>query len=221
MRYTALLTLLAVSACGTSTESFTVNGQEVTRAEIEELTGGGPLVAASDDPVSFALISLEDDIAASGLRTRSNSSFATVTNATGAATFTGIMDIETRGVPGREYNIQSQADITVDFDADTLTTTFGEATVLNRDNEVVANPTNNLVVANGEIGNGRANAVSLEVSGSLSAQGFLAVVQGDLEGSLRGTPIVGLVASDTSPLIIVDGVSTPSGSITLEAVADP
>ena len=222
MRSFIILCSLAItSGCDSLSEDFTLNGVEVSREEFEEQTGTGELPSISEDPIADSVVTLSNDIDASGIASRSNSSFSVVNAATGQANFTGVLDIETRGVPGREFNVLSEATIVADFDAETLSTTLGETTILTSDDDVLGSPTTStLAVTNGLIGVERVNSVNFDVSGTIDTETVSITVQSNLEGSFKGTPILGLIANDNSPLVIVAGGASPEASVTLEALAD-
>lgn len=213
--------LVIISGCESLSEDFTINGVEVSREDFEQQTGTGDLPAISEDPVADTVVTRLDDIDASGIASRSNTAFPTIESASGEANFTGVLDIETRGVPGREFNVLSEATIVADFDAATLSTALGETTILTSDTETLGSPTTStLAVTNGLIGVDRPNSVNFDVNGSVSTENLSITVQSNLEGSFKGTPILGLIANDNSAIVIVNGAASPNASVTLEALSD-
>ena len=222
MRSFIILSCLAIiSGCESLTEDFTINGVEVSREDFEEQTGTGDLPAINEDPVADTVVTRLNDIDASGIASRSNTAFPAIEAATGEANFTGVLDIETRGVPGREFNVLSETTIVADFDAATLSTALGETTILTSDNETLGSPTTStLAVTNGLIGVDRPNSVNFDVNGSVSTENVSITVQSNLEGSFKGTPILGLIANDNAAIVIVNGAASPNASVTIEALSD-
>ena len=220
MRPIALLLLCTLAAaCGTSTENFTINGEDVTRTEFEERTGGSD-GSTTNEALVQDLTALETRLAASGLTSQSNSSFETVNAMEGTADFTGILDIATRGVPGLEINATSQVNLTANFDTNAISATVGDFVVRNIDGENLGTPTSTVSLSDGEIGGNRANAVSFRLAGTLEDAGPTVFVNGFLDGSFVGTPVTGLVARETSAFAIVNGASARNTTISLQALAN-
>lgn len=218
MRLIALPALLVVAACSTSTESFTVNGEEVTRAEFEELVGSPSIGPRSSNPEAAALDDLSESLRQS-LTGRSNSTFEAVSSRSDEATFTGLFEINTTGAPGLAFQALSEATLVADFRAEEIDTQLGAFTLIDENGDVIETTSSTISLENGRIGLGLPNAVDFRVTGTVEGDGISLTANGFIDGQFRGTPILGLIAAGGGT-VIINGVAPPDHSFRLRAVAD-
>lgn len=230
MRFFAILSVLALSACSSETSTFEINGESVTRAEFEEYTRGSQTPTAVDsvadsgndlsnlDPafgdLADQLAILED----ASIGSRSNSAWTAVPTS-GSGTFEGVIVASTSGVPAVNYSASAETTISVDFLENTLTAENGQFVLLDGNLRPIETLNGDLGISRGSIRGSRQNSVEMSVSGTLTGDTTTMFVTGDLTGSFKASPMQGLTAGTGDATGIVNGVGAPTTVIAIEALS--
>ncbi len=197
----SILVLLAVAACsggGSSGGGTAGTGDAVTNGD-SGLTFD-QLASASADPanadaVSFAasLAAFQDDVQDINGRPLEDYNFTAFVEVpqSGAASYSGFINVNA----GASANLSAGLDIDVDFATEDLTA--------DQTSDFHANKNGNLVAYSGVLSfeNGKINArgvpnsARLDITGTLTGDGNVVIVNGEIFGKLVGTPIVGISAN--------------------------
>lgn len=234
MRYLTILPVLALAACSSETSSFEINGESVTRAEFEAYTAARTtpvttnvvrnVADSSDDlgnldPAFADLADQLDALEDASIRNRSNSAFNAVP-ASGSGTFEGIILATTTGAPAVNYTASAETTISVDFLENTLTAENGQFVLFDGNLDPVETLDGDLRVTNGTIRGSRQNSVEMTASGTLTGDTATMIVNGDLEGSFKGSPILlGITAGTGDATGIVNGADAATTVIAIEALS--
>lgn len=233
MRFLTIISVLALVACSSNSSSYEINGESVTRAEYEAFTNSrttpvrsNTLQSVSDttdnlddfDPAFASLADQLDVLEDASIRTRSNSAFRAVPTS-GSGTFEGIILATTTGAPTVNYTASAETTVSVDFLENTLTAENGQFVLLDGNLDPVETLDGDLRITNGTIRGNRQNSVEMTASGTLTGDTTTMFVTGDMTGSFKGSPILGLTAGTGDATGIVNGVGAPTTVIAIEALS--
>jgi len=234
MRYLTTLSVLALAACSSESSSYEINGVSVSKAEYDAYIGTtNP--PSSRPTADQDLVELEGDLSdfdpvfgdiadrlnyveAAGLDTKSNSSYTAIP-ANGTASFEGVIVAHTSGTPLLDYWTTAETEVSVDFARDTLTAENGQFVLLDANLQPIETLNGDLSITDGSIRGTRPNSVEMSVSGTLTGENNTMFISGDLTGSFKGTPVLGLTAGTNRATGIVNGVGAVETVIAIEALS--